>query len=217
MIKAMRQNFKKGFTLIELLVVIAIIGILAALLFPAIQGALDKAKALKVSNNGKQIFMAVFDENVSRSALDLPPVWPGSIGVTNANSTEYFAMLIDDGILQGVDFSYFSAPGTGVASTTNSTEFTAEDNAWCVTDGIRDSWPATVPFMFTKNVLLDGTAGTGGNISGEPTLDPEAVPFGDKFAVVITKAGAARVIPGKQFNQNTFNPTDQDADVLGPE
>ncbi len=216
MIKAMRQKFTKGFTLIELLVVIAIIGILAALLFPAITSALDKAKALKVSNNGKQVFLAVFDENVSRSALDLPPIWPGSEGMTNiTSSTLYFRMLVDDGIVQGVDFSYFSAPGTAVYSTTNSSEFLADGNAWCVTDGIKDSWPATVPFMFTKNVLLGGSVG--GNINLEPTLDPNAVPFGDKFAVIVTKSGASRVIPGNQFNQNTFNPTVTDAEVLAPE
>ncbi|MBI5367772.1 MAG: type II secretion system protein [Planctomycetes bacterium] len=144
----MRRIQHPGFTLIELLVVIAIIGVLAAMLLPALAAARKQSKKVDCKNNLKQlgtnliVYTSRYGSNDEYPITGIPP---GGIGsgapIVPGNPNNIFWAWVyrvpsqTDAVMQRPgDDAVFVCRVTGTQPTTSALEYTAPS--------LMGNWPA---------------------------------------------------------------------------
>jgi prepilin-type N-terminal cleavage/methylation domain-containing protein len=123
----MKIRLFRGFTLVELLVVIAIIGVLIALLLPAIQAAREAARRMQCSNHLKQMGLGIHNFHDTQNGL--PP------SVVFCRQLSLFALIYPYVEAQTIYNQYMSMQAT---------------------DGNRIAWSSTYPgYYFSRGLTTD--------------------------------------------------------------
>ncbi len=214
-----------GFTLIELLVVVAIIGVLAALLLPAVQAAREASRRTQCRNNLHQIGVAL--ENYHDASRCFPPGYVS--GFDNAGNDTgmgwgWGAILLPYVEQVALDQSaHFELP---IESATNASARVSQLNLYvCPSDTITPTW-AAVKRDTLGNPLATICQVASANYLGvfgvtEPGVDGEGVFFRDSKIVArdVTDGTSATFAVGERSQhwcQATWVGAVTDASIFPP-
>jgi len=188
--KQRKRRTSRGFTLVELLVVIAIIGILVALLLPAIQAAREAARRTQCNNNLKQLGLALHNYHDTYSKFP-PGMLYRTSGYPNGGYRQPFFIHLYPFIEQQaaydmVDFTYrwhdavHDPPPTG-----NGVRLIEVPGLQCPSDK-ESIWTGNGDHSIRGNYGVNWGRGTFADQNGDGTNDPKpggsgAPPFGKSY------------------------------------
>ena len=203
------QRVRRAFTLIELLVVIAIIGVLIALLLPAIQQAREAARRTQCRTNLQQIGKAIHNYNDAHRVLPPSNVYGGPVTGTSSwcrhNGFKGLALLLpyleEREVYDAINFLFLAVPtptnpgATGTFTTCGSAPLRsyAENTTalrikemgvfLCPSDYQQKTWRGRTNYglcMGSHNIT------PGANASWSATNDAYAGPFLDVRSVTLS-------------------------------
>ncbi len=177
-------NRNRGFTLVELLVVIAIIGILVALLLPAVQAAREAARRMQCSNNLKQLGLAF--HNYHDNFKQFPMAW-FITGTTPWNSKAWSVSLLPFIEQQNLHDQYDSKVLASVGG-----------NPAVIRTPLTVFICPSAPGGIQRTYTVDIPAGLGGQIPGFPAINIPGVAASDYTATT----GVRATISNLAYNGN---------------
>lgn len=207
-----RPQRPTGFTLVELLVVIAIIGILIAMLLPAIQAAREAARRLGCSNNLKQLGVALHNYQTANSVF--PPSYCMSTGVASASNNGSWSIhgrllpFLEQGNAYDnvqLDLAWDDQLHTGVPQTRMSAFLCASEvnDTVRIKNGSPYIYPQNYGFNFGTWFVWDPASGRGGDGSFYVNSCLKPRDFRDGLSNTL---GAAEVKAFTSYFRNTSDP-----------
>ena len=161
---------RSGFTLIELLTVIAIIGILAAVLFPGVQGVMKKAKQSTASTKLRNICQGVISIHDGKKLIK-DAAWNATTNSFGAQSVKEYACVLAlnagmntaeiwyvdaDKANDNATFPKYVLNGTSVNSAFGTENKSNGYYSWTVYTPTNKNLDGNIPLVWTRGLLTSG-------------------------------------------------------------